>query len=96
MPDLPVVQKTFDLIKWYRPILNRLAKPYKFGLGDRMTHILYDLLENLIIARYSQNKISILESLNAKVDILRHQTRLLLKLSLIKESNYEHASKLNH
>ena len=96
MPDLPVVQKTFDLIKWYLPILNRLAKPYKFGLGDRMTHILYDLLENLIIARYSQNKISILESLNAKVDILRHQTRLLLELSLIKESNYEHASKLIH
>jgi len=53
-----------------------------------MTHILYDLLENLIIARYSQNKIHILESLNAKVDILRHQTRLLLELSLIKESTY--------
>jgi len=61
-----------------------------------MTSILYDLLENLIIARYSQNKVSILESLNAKVDILRHQTRLLLELSLIKESNYEHASKLIH
>ena len=40
MQDLPVVQKTFDLIKWYLPIINRLAKPYKFGLGDRMTSIL--------------------------------------------------------
>ena len=34
--ELPIVQKTYDLIKWYVPILNRLPKDHKFGLGDRM------------------------------------------------------------
>ena len=67
MNDLPVIQKTYDLIKCYIPILNRLPKIHKFGLGDRMIHILYELLESLIIVRYSPNKAPILELLNAKM-----------------------------
>jgi hypothetical protein len=35
MSDLPVIQKTYDLIKWYVPILNRLPRHHKFTLGDR-------------------------------------------------------------
>lgn len=92
MNNLPVIQKTYDLIKWYIPILNCLPKPHKFGLGDRMIYILYELLENLIIARYSQSKAPILESLNAKIDILRHQTRLLSEFNLIENPRYEYAS----
>ncbi len=85
MNDLPIIQKTYDLIKWYVPILNRLPRNHKFMLGDRMIAGLYDLLEGLIIARYAKEKLAQLESLNAKLDILRHQTRLLLDFELIKE-----------
>lgn len=31
--DLPIVQKTYDLVKWYVPILNRLPRDHKFLLG---------------------------------------------------------------
>ena len=92
MQELPVIQKTYDLIKWYIPILNRLPKAHKFGLGDRMINILYDLLESLITARYSINKLQILEPLNAKIDILRHLTRLLSDFKLIENPRYEYAS----
>ena len=51
--ELPIVQKTYDLIKWYVPILNRLPRDHKFGLGDRMVAVLYDLLEGFITARYA-------------------------------------------
>ncbi|GAA6617900.1 hypothetical protein [Scytonema sp. NUACC26] len=34
MEELPIIQKTYDLIKWYVPILNRLPKTHKFILGD--------------------------------------------------------------
>uniref|UniRef100_UPI0030DCAE59 diversity-generating retroelement protein Avd n=1 Tax=Nodularia spumigena TaxID=70799 RepID=UPI0030DCAE59 len=71
MPDLPIVQKTYDLIKWYVPILNRLPKKHKFTLGGRMIIGLYDFLEGLILARYAQEKLTQLELLNAKLDILR-------------------------
>ncbi|WP_341525519.1 diversity-generating retroelement protein Avd [Nostoc sp. UHCC 0302] len=94
MNELPIIQKTYDLIKWYVPILNRLPRDHKFNLGNRMISGLYDLLENLIIARYTQEKLTIIESLNSKLDILRHQTRLLLDFDLIKTERYEYASKL--
>ncbi len=35
MNELPMIQKTYDLIKWYVPILNRLPRNHKFLLGDR-------------------------------------------------------------
>ena len=92
--ELPIVQKTYDLIKWYVPILNRLPKDHKFGLGDRMVAALYDLLEGLIAARYARNKVALLQPLSGKLDILQYQTRLLLDFQLVEVNRYEYASRL--
>jgi hypothetical protein len=35
MKDLPIIQKTYDLLKWYVSILNRLLRDHKYMLGDR-------------------------------------------------------------
>jgi hypothetical protein len=43
MTDLPILQKVYDLICWYVPILDRLPRNQKFALGDRLTQNLYDL-----------------------------------------------------
>lgn len=94
MDELSIIQRTYDLIKWYVPILNRLPRDHKFFLGDRIITRLYDLLEKLIQARYSKEKSTILEPLNSSLDILRHQTRLLLDFELVKAERYEYASKL--
>ena len=55
MEELPIIQKTYDLIKWYVPILNRLPKAHRFILGERMINGLYDILDDLIIARYANS-----------------------------------------
>ncbi len=94
MSDLPIIQKTYDLIKWYVPILNRLPRNHKFLLGNRIITELYDLLDSLILARYAKQKLTQLEALNSKLDILRYQTRLLLEFNLIKTERYEYAQKL--
>jgi hypothetical protein len=96
MNDLPIIQKTYDLIKWYVPILNRLPKNHKFNLGDRITTQLYDLLDNLLIVQYKKEKLALLEPLNQQLIILRYQTRLLLDFQLISNQRYEYASKLLH
>jgi hypothetical protein len=92
--ELPIIQKTYDLIRWYVPILNRLPRDHKFMLGDRIIANLYNLLEGLIHARYSREKLAQLEPLNATLDLLRHQTRLLLEFDLIRTERYEYAGKL--
>lgn len=94
MKELSIIQKTYDLIKWYVPILNRLPKSHKFTLGERIISGLYDLLEGLIKARYAKRKLIQLESLNTQLDILRYQTRLLLDFQLISAKRYEYVCQL--
>lgn len=94
MQDLPVIQKTYDLIKWYVPILHRLPRDYRFTLGDRIIAGLYDLLEGLIQARYSSDKLAKLQALNSHLDILRHQTRLLHEFKLMASDRYHYAGQL--
>ena len=88
MNDLPIIQKTRDLIKWYVPILNKLPKEHKFTLGDRITNRLYDLLEGLIRVRYTRKKLPQLYDLNLQLEILRQQTRLLLDFELLSGKRY--------
>lgn len=91
MQELPIIQKTYDLIKWYIPILNRLPKAHRFTLGERIINNLYDLLEKLIQARYAKSdKLNRLQSLNTQLDILRYQTRLLYDFQLISTQRYKY------
>jgi hypothetical protein len=93
MPELAIIQKTYDLIKWYVPILNRLPREHKFQLGNRIVETLYKFLESLIEAKYSKQKQAKLENLNISLSILRHQTRLLFDFELFSTQRYEYVSK---
>jgi hypothetical protein len=92
--ELPIIQKNYDLIKWYVPLLNRLPREHKFQLGDRIVAGLYDLLEALVLIRYQADKLPRLLALNSKLDVLRYQTRLLLDFDLISHQRYQYVSKL--
>jgi hypothetical protein len=94
MNELPIIQKTYDLIKWYVPHLNKLPRNHKFILGDRIITELYDFLDNLIKARYSKTKLQLLEPLNSHLDIIRYQTRLLVDFDLLNTQRFEYVSKL--
>ena len=89
MNELPIIQKTYDLVKWYVPILNRLPKNFRFTLATRINRSLYDLLEGLLKARFAREKVPLLEDLNSEVDILQYQTRLLLDFGLISTQRYK-------
>jgi hypothetical protein len=92
MKELPIIEKTYELIRWYVPILNRLPRTYKFTLGDRVAVGLYDLLEGLIEARYSSHKLNRLNQMNTQIAKLRYQTRLLFDFELLSMKRYEFAS----
>ncbi len=49
MKELSVIQKTYDLIKWYVPIIERLPKTHKFTIGYRIiNNRLYRKLVNQV------------------------------------------------
>ncbi len=92
--ELPIIQKTYDLIKWYVPILQKLPRNHRFQLGDRTINGLYDLLEALVVAQYQQDKLDVLQTLNSKLDVLRYQTRLLFEFNLLSAQRYTYVSEL--
>jgi 23S rRNA-intervening sequence protein len=94
MEELPIIQKAYDLIKWYVPILNRLPRDHHFMLGSRMAQGLYELLEGLIQARYTKEKVAQLQALNTRLEVLRYQSRLLLDFDLVSVKRYEFAGRL--
>lgn len=89
MSELPIIQKTYDLIKWYIPILNRFPKTFKFQLGDRTINRLYDFLETLLIIQYKSEKLKELIQLNQSLVVLRYQARLMLDFEIIDLKRYE-------
>ena len=77
--SLSIIQHVYDLILWYVPRVNKFPRDHKFIVGDRIQRTLYDLLERLIRARYSKDCASMLESINAEIEVIRYQTRLCQK-----------------
>jgi len=74
-----IVTKMYDLVKYLIPIVNRFPRDYKFTLGDRITNLVLDLLEQYIEAYYSGNrqaKINLLIQNNLKLERLRFLIRL--------------------
>jgi hypothetical protein len=92
MTELPIIQKTYDFIKWYIPHLNKLPREHKFALGDRMIKELYTILESLIRVRFAKSKAEQLQTINTELDVLRYQTRLLFDFKLLPIKQYEYAS----
>lgn len=92
MKDLPVIQKTYDLIKWYIPILNRLPTSHRFMLGNRIIQRLYDFLDTLLLVQFQKEKQQDLENLNRSLTVVRYQTRLLLDFELVSLKRYEYIS----
>jgi hypothetical protein len=92
--ELPIIQSCLDLIGWFVPLLQRLPRQHKFGLGDRLVNNLYHLLEQLVQARYARAKLPILEPLKAHIVVIQLQIRLLHQFKLMEIQRYEHASRL--
>ena len=92
--ELPIIEACLDLIRWFVPLLQRLPRQHRFGLGDRLIGHLYHLLEQLVLARYARAKLPILEPLKAHIVVIQLQIRLLHQFQMIELQRYEHASRL--
>ena len=92
--ELLVIQKLYDYLIWVSPIINRLPRDKKFTIGDRLLNKLYDVLEDLIKAKYrSRKKLELLRQANVGLEIVRFYQRLILSDNLWDRKRYQFASK---
>jgi hypothetical protein len=72
--ELPIQEATLELIRWFIPILHRLPRLHRHGLGDRLVANLYELLEQLALARFQRERLAILEPLRGRIQLIQLQT----------------------
>jgi hypothetical protein len=91
--EISALTKTYDLIVWLIPTLEKFPKSQRFLLGDRIQAVLLDILEHLIRAAYSKNKESALREANFKLETVRYLIRLCKDLKYLSIKRYEFASR---
>jgi len=92
--ELVIIVKTYDLIKWSCEHTSKFPRNFRFVLGDRIERNLLDILEWLIEAKYSKERIERLTKVNLRLEILRHELRLAKDLQCLRVNSYLFASQL--
>jgi len=92
--ELPAVQKAYDLCKEILPRVSKLPRNVKFTLGDRITDNCLTVLELLIQASYSRQKLHLLDEANLRLEKLRFLLRLCRDLGALSNKGYEHVMKM--
>ena len=80
--NLSIIQKTYDLIKWLIPKLEKLPRTQKFVLGDRIETALLDFLQLITIASKTKDKKKSLELADAKLVEIRYLIRLTVRFEI--------------
>lgn len=77
MSDAPnVIAKTYDLIKWLMPAITKFPKDKRYTLGQRIENKLLDILDILLEANYSKEKLELLKKANLRLEQFRYLIRL--------------------
>lgn len=92
---LPVVDRTYELLKWFLGRLEKFPRAHRYGLGQRIEMTLYAIYEGLIRACYAPagTKAAELAEANLKLEILRMHSRLANELKMLPHKSYEYASR---
>ena len=92
MPQGQAVTKIYDVIKWLIPQVMKFPRSHKFTLGDRITNLVFDILELLLDATYTKSKLNLLWQANVKLEKLRYFVRLCKDFDLLSLRQYKYIS----
>ncbi len=89
--DLPIFVKWIDFLKWLLLATEKFPKRVRFTFADRINHIALSIVEDLIEARYSRQKMTALRRANLGIEKLRVLLRICFESKILSYKAYEHA-----
>ncbi len=88
----PVVLVTwYDTAKWLLERVDSFPKNQRFIFGQRIASDALDILELLVEAAYSRDKVRLLEDANRKLETLRWLLRMATDRKVLTGRQYQHA-----
>lgn len=83
------VEAHYQFLLWLGPTLEKFPKDKRFTLGDRIQNQSLDVLEALIEATYTRERINHLRRANLGIEKLRFLFRLAADLKVLDRRRYE-------
>ncbi len=94
LKDLTIFQKAYDFLKWIHVLIKKFPKSEKFVLAQRMENASLDLLEAIIKANKSHDKIVDVDNADLALEKMRIWFRLAFELNFVSLRQYEIGSKM--
>ena len=92
--ELPIIQKSYDMILWLIPKIDQFPRKQKFLLGERIERTALDFLGLLQKAKYeTKRKKSVLMEAHVIFEQFKTLVRLSVNLKLLPVTSYEYLSK---
>ncbi len=91
-PELPVIQKTYDLLTWFSHRVARFPRVHRDTLGALILSRLNDLFDVLLEAKYTRDRGALLDRANVLVEQLRFRVRLAFDLRCLRATGYGFAA----
>ncbi len=91
--ELSVFVKWMDFLEWLFQATDKFPKKARFSFCQRIEGIALDVVEDLIEARYSRQKLAILRRANLRLEKMRVLMRLSHKLRYLSHEGYEHSAR---
>ena len=89
---LPVYKAVYDLNLYFFKLSNSFPKDFKYGLAQEVRGLLTELLDLIIIANNSRDKLPALQKASLTIERMKFKVRLLYDLKVINIcANYETA-----
>ncbi len=92
LQDMKVFVKTYELLQWLYPTVNRFPKSQKFTLGQKIENAALGVLEGLIVSNAEIDKTASLKRTSVELEKLRVFIRLARDSKFVSLGQYEYAS----
>ena len=89
----PVFKKFYTLTNWILDRLERYPRSVRIILADRMGALCMDILEMIVRALYTRERLELLKELNVQLELLRIQVRMSKDRQYINVNQYEYCTR---
>jgi hypothetical protein len=96
MNESPIFVRTYDFLHWLIPQVIKFPRIHRFGLGERIQRLSFDLQDNLIAAGKSNgwHRTEKLRLADVQLEQIRLWMRFARDQKLITINQYEHAARM--
>lgn len=96
MKESPLFVKTYDLLLWLIPCVQKFPRSHRFGLAERIQRLALDFQDTLIAAGKSvgADRRTLLINADVQLSQLRVWLRMTRDLKVLSLNRYEYASRM--